>query len=273
MRRAMDHREYLACPVGRYVARRSWALWTTDPVLCGSVVWGWVHEPDLELVLAGFESMWSPGMAPRCNLLTDTSRLKGIDAAAFQRFASFIAKRLPDLGGKIARQAIVRPAGFPGAVVAGFYEVSGPPLYPMRLFTTTVEALGWLGCDDAAALAAELGAIADVGSAAADELRKLHELLATRLDVPLGAAARAVGVSTRSLQRRLHDAGTSFRGEVEAARVRAARVLLADTDQKITDIALDVGCASLQHFSALFRRLTGETPSAWRARQRSGASP
>ena len=83
---------------------------------------------------------------------------------------------------------------------------------------------------------------------------------------------QALGVSERSLQRQLRQEGTSFRREVDAARIRAARTLLADTDQKITVIALEVGCATLQHFSALFRRMTGETPSEWRARQRSVAS-
>lgn len=273
MRRALDNREFIATPVGRYVAGRTWALWTADPTLCGSVVWGRLDDADIEQALRPFESLLSPEMAPGCDLLTEASRLAGIDATAFQRFAGFIAGRLPDLAGRIARHAIVRPAGLPGALVAGFYEVSGQPPYPMHLFTTTVEALTWLGRSDAATLAAEIGALADVESTTADELRKLHELLATRLDLPLVAAARAVGVSTRSLQRRLREMGTSFRAEVDAARIRAARALLADTDRKITAIALDVGCATLQHFSALFRRLTGETPSGWRARQRSGASP
>jgi len=42
--------------------------------------------------------------------------------------------------------------------------------------------------------------------------------------------------------------------------------LLADTDHKITSIAFEVGCASLQHFSTLFRKATGVAPSEWRAR-------
>ena len=272
MRRAADSREFVATPVGRYVAGRTFALWTADPTLCGSVVWGRLDDAGIARALESFDSLFSPEMAARCDLLTDASRLEGIDASAFQRFAGYVAGRLPEIAARIARHAIVRPAGVPGALVAGFYEVSGRPPYPMQLFTTTVEALEWLGRTDARTLASELGAIVTTESAAADELRKLHDLLATRLGVPLSAAARAIGVSTRSLQRRLHEAGTSFRAEVDAARIRAARALLAETDRKITAIALDVGCTTLQHFSALFRRLTGETPSGWRARQRIGAS-
>ena len=169
MRRAVDNREFLATPVGRYVAGRTWALWTADPTLCGSVVWGRLDDADIEQVLRSFDSLFSPEMAPRCNLLTDASRLAGIDASAFQRFANFIAERLPDLAGRIAHHAIVRPAGVPGALVAGFYEISGPPPYPMRLFTSTVEALEWLGRTDAITRAAEIGALADVETAAADD--------------------------------------------------------------------------------------------------------
>jgi AraC-like DNA-binding protein len=43
--------------------------------------------------------------------------------------------------------------------------------------------------------------------------------------------------------------------------------LLADTDSALTEIAYDVGCASPQHFSTLFRRVSGVAPSTWRARR------
>jgi AraC-like DNA-binding protein len=273
MRRAVDNREFVTTPVGRYVAGRGWALWTADPACCGSVVWGRLDDAAVAQALAPFDSLFSPEMAPRCDLVTEASRLEGIDPSAFQRFATYIARRLPQMAERIARHAIVRPAGVPGALVAGFYEVSGRPPYPTRLFTTAVEAFVWLGRRDARSLADELGAIAADQTLATEELRKLHALLATRLDLSLSAAARAIGTSTRSLQRRLRAAGTSFRAEVDVVRIRTAGALLADTDQKITTIALDVGCATPQHFSALFRRLTGETPSGWRARQRAGASP
>ena len=52
------------------------------------------------------------------------------------------------------------------------------------------------------------------------------------------------------------------------ARVRAAQALLADTDTKITSIAFEVGCGSLQHFSTIFRKATGVAPSAWRESRR-----
>ena len=272
MERATNSQEFRAAPVGRYVSGSAWLLWCTDPELCGSILWGRVDEEAIGEILTPFESLYSPQMAPRCAVPTDTSRMEGIDGDAFGRFTSFIGGQLPDLESHITRNAIVRPAGLTGALVAGFYEVLGRPSYPVALFTDVASAARWLGRTDADALAAELAALATVASSLPDELRRLRELLATSLHLSLAAAVRALGVSERSLQRQLRQEGTSFRREVDAARIRAARTLLADTDQKITVIALEVGCATLQHFSALFRRMTGETPSEWRARQRSVAS-
>ena len=100
-------------------------------------------------------------------------------------------------------------------------------------------------------------------------LRKLRELLDARPGrVTLQEAARALGQSPRTLQRRLRDDGTTFQLEHSGAQVRVAQRLLIDSDAKLESVASEVGCASLQNFSALFRRATGEAPSAWRARHR-----
>src|ERR1041384_6999543 len=72
-------------------------------------------------------------------------------------------------------------------------------------------------------------------------------------DATLASAARALARSRRSLQRDLHRAGTSFRTELLEARVRHAKRLLIHTEASLTEIAHDVGCASLQHFSLMFR--------------------
>jgi len=92
-------------------------------------------------------------------------------------------------------------------------------------------------------------------------------------DATLASAARAVARSRRSLQRDLHLAGTTFRAELLDARVRQAKRLLLHTETSLTEIAHDVGCASLQHFSIMFRTHTGEPPSQWRAHQRDLLGP
>lgn len=52
------------------------------------------------------------------------------------------------------------------------------------------------------------------------------------------------------------------------ARVEQARQLLADGRTSVTDACMAVGCSSVGSFSALFTRLTGEPPSAYRRRMR-----
>jgi AraC-like DNA-binding protein len=272
MRRTADPDAFVARPVGQYVSGRTWLLWCSDPALCGSIVWGRLEDSDISRVLVPFESLFSAQMAARCSVLTEASRLRSIEPLAFTRFAEFMERRRAEMTSRIARHAIVRPNGPMGALVAGFYEVLGQPAYPIQVFTDATDALRWLERPDAVALASEIDALALASAAIPDAVTTVRDLLSGNLDFRLAGAARAAGVSQRSLQRQLKQAGTSFRLELDAARIRAAQVLLAETDRKITAIALDVGCASLQHFSALFRRTTGHTPSAWRARQRVVAS-
>ena len=45
---------------------------------------------------------------------------------------------------------------------------------------------------------------------------------------------------------------------------KAAALLAADPARSITDIAFDCGFSSSQHFSSVFRQLTGKTPRASR---------
>jgi AraC-like DNA-binding protein len=79
-------------------------------------------------------------------------------------------------------------------------------------------------------------------------------------------AARALGVSPRSLQRHLAAAGTSFRRELRRARIEAARELLAGTRATVESVARSVGCESPSSFIRMFRSITGETPATFRAR-------
>ena len=86
--------------------------------------------------------------------------------------------------------------------------------------------------------------------------------------VSLDGVATTLGVSVRTLQRQLQAAGTSYDAEVQMARVRLAQRLLTARDAKLGAVALEAGFATQAHFNAVFRRLTGETPGAWRKRVR-----
>ncbi len=111
-------------------------------------------------------------------------------------------------------------------------------------------------------------AAADDPSAPQDAVRAVRELLSQGADrAALRGAAAELGLTIPALEARLADAGTSFKHELRAARVKEAQRLLLSTARSTTAIAQELGFPSLQHFTVEFRKLTGEAPGAWRARR------
>jgi AraC-like DNA-binding protein len=79
--------------------------------------------------------------------------------------------------------------------------------------------------------------------------------------------ARALGLSVRTLQRRLTEEGASFRDIVLAVKVDVAKELLQRDDLTIAEVASAVGFARVPAFSRAFSQRTGISPSAFRARK------
>ncbi|MET3942311.1 AraC-like DNA-binding protein [Paenibacillus sp. PvP094] len=81
--------------------------------------------------------------------------------------------------------------------------------------------------------------------------------------------AQELGVSDRTLQRRLTDENTSFKQLLTQARHEQARVYLADPSLDIKEVAFLVGYEDQNSFYRAFRLWEGETPSNWRSKQES----
>jgi AraC-like DNA-binding protein len=158
--------------------------------------------------------------------------------------------------------ALILPSGVEGAVVAGFYGVLDAPC-PIRVFGSRNHALTWLGeVPEVAITIAE--AVAETTTTPA-LLGALHCLVRdTTPALDIDAAARALGLSVRTLQRRLREEETSFSRELQAARIEQAKRRLRETSDPITVVAMELGFASSQHFSSQFRALVGKSPSDWR---------
>lgn len=83
------------------------------------------------------------------------------------------------------------------------------------------------------------------------------------------AVAARLGMSERSLQRRLHERGTTFVAMLEQVRqTEAFRLLRGGTLRLgIAEIARRLGYSETSAFTRAFRRWTGSSPSAWLAKK------
>ena len=84
----------------------------------------------------------------------------------------------------------------------------------------------------------------------------------------LDAVAREVGRSTRTLQRELSDAGSTFSSVVLQTRAGEAARLLKDTNLSVTEIGYVCGFADTAHFSRSFRKVYEASPTNWRTNLR-----
>ena len=265
MRLAAQLDDLIACPLGRYFADVRVLCWCRDERLFGCIYRGHVGRADAERIVRVLDAELHPALDGHASI-ADLRRLESVTAGAFDVLAGYLGSRREQLARSIGRQAILRPEGMLGSVVAGFYEVHRPP-HPARTFVDAEEALAWLGRGHDRGLLAELDGLHGAVATTPELVHELRRLLRAQVPYPdLERAARELGLSTRTLQRRLGEAGTSFKVEVGRARVEAAQALLVETDASLTAIAHDVGCSSLQHMSVLFRRFSGRPPSAWRLR-------
>jgi AraC-like DNA-binding protein len=90
--------------------------------------------------------------------------------------------------------------------------------------------------------------------------------------------AKSLGMSGRTLQRRLEELGTSYQALLDEVRQRSARRLLAKTDLDTGEVAFLLGFEELNSFTRAFHSWEGTTPARWRAAQGShgngkGATP
>ena len=95
----------------------------------------------------------------------------------------------------------------------------------------------------------------------------IHADLTARLS--LAALAGAVGVHPITLARGFRSSyGCSVGTYVRRLRVELAGRWLTDTDLPLAEIALAAGFCDQSHFSNLFRRIIGVTPSHYRRQGR-----
>jgi AraC-like DNA-binding protein len=89
--------------------------------------------------------------------------------------------------------------------------------------------------------------------------------------VRLASIALELGLSPRTLQRKLSEAGASFQQVLDAARHALAQDYLRQRGLSLADIAFLLGYQEQSAFTHAFREWSGLNPGAWRERALAGA--
>lgn len=98
---------------------------------------------------------------------------------------------------------------------------------------------------------------------------QVEEAVSARLSggtATLGAVAADLGMSPRTLSRRLAQAGTSYFTILEELRKALAIRYLRESDLALAEIAFLLGYSGLSSFNEAFRRWTGQSPGQFRGR-------
>ena len=95
--------------------------------------------------------------------------------------------------------------------------------------------------------------------------QQVRVLITQRLaeGAPMATVAGDLGMTERTLRRRMGVEGTSYRALLEEVRESLAAEMLATGRLAVEDVALRLGYAEASSFIAAFRRWTGRTPTAW----------
>jgi AraC-like DNA-binding protein len=98
---------------------------------------------------------------------------------------------------------------------------------------------------------------------------RVREVLLSRLQYGEPSqedVAALLSMSARTLQRRLGESGSTYKGILDETRHALALTHLSVPENSLSDVTYLLGFSACSSFTRAFRRWTGLSPSAWRAR-------
>lgn len=262
--------DFVADPFDRYVARPAFLFWQRGKDLNGVWIYGELDETAVDELFEAFEVDVHP-RAEEHRSIVDFRGIAHTDLPAMARFVERLKPRMADFAKKVRRRIIAFPEGALGLAIAGVrFQV--PDLYPIRLVSDLESNLPWLGVDPSDPILAWLD---EVVREASDDVRRALRVAFAQGHATLEDCARMTGQSTRSLQRRLGERGSSFREERRRYQLELAkRELERDGPEVSLDgVAERAGFTSPKHLATVFREAFGTTPSAYRAAHRRRPKP
>jgi len=211
----------------------------------------WLAEPGArhlaDSVLAGIQTFahWLAGRPlPVIEVAFTHDAPEGVAAADYERV----------FGAPVRFGAPVTEAVFPAAVLDAPVSNADTSLF-LALARTAEERL--------AARERETHELPVVGA-----VRERIEAMLMHDRARLPEVAEALGLSSRTLQRQLAQAGASFSDLLDSSRRALAERYLRDPALTLTEIAFLLGFGEQSNFSHAFRAWFGTTPAAWRDSRR-----
>lgn len=251
-------------PARRYVVHRSFVYWQAERRAFGNMMWGRPNENDVIEMCAAHEVGADPLFSGHTSLV-DIRALEAVDLLAFERLLAYLHKRRDVWSPNVSRQVVLHAGGYAQAFVVGMFEFLRPG-HQVLFFDEPRGAFEAIGASD---VFEELESVRQELLNIPEIVRRVQSALeAMPGKVTAAGVARALGMSTRSLQRRLNDAKSSLRIERQRRLLRQCERMLESTELDLDAIARQVGASSSSHLIALFRAHHGMTPGAFRASRR-----
>lgn len=188
--------------------------------------------------------------------LVDLSGVEAHSVGAMRRIVELYEGGAPG----ILKEAVVRPKGVVGAFAEGFFQSLSRQI-DAAVFPSMDEAIAWLEEDGSTTELMRVG-LAMIGGRTSDRIRSL--LLNSDASFAVDEVARKLGLSRRTLQRRLKEENASFsRIKREVIVERAANLLVSST-LSIKAIATALHLRSSDHLRELFLAERNTSPRDFR---------
>lgn len=259
-----DYRALMRDPLRRYARHDGFVLWALSRTVSGCILGAHVPCAFADVTIDIFEKSLAGACPGIRQVAIDARRVTTIDEGVFPALMRYAKTRACDVLRHGGRCAVIVGSDPMHALVAGFIPIALGHALECRIFGDPSEALAWAGID-----AHDARAVGGLAAGTNDDalLDEVRERLADTVRAPaIERIAGGLGMSARSLQRRLAAAGTSFRAEVTRAKHRRAKALLATTDLKVDAVARQAGFASAGNLAKSFRGWTAANPTEYRRR-------
>jgi AraC-like DNA-binding protein len=258
---------YLADPVGRTCFSRHVMCWRPDAGIRCLALWGTPDLNDARFILRILKAEAAPDATPIVSFV-DARAITSLEAHVVTEFTCRVAPLIDRLIPKVSATAIARGTTGAGIVMATGYVRMMGSYWGMTSHTCGLEAMSRVADTRCAeTLLSEVARRVAIGRQGQPSHVRVTHALTKDPSLSLVQCGQLLGMSSRTLQRRLNAEGRTYRELADGIRVQRAANRLEATEDSILSIAVSLGYAKAQTLTSAFRRQTGLTPSEYRTKR------